>query len=164
MASRYRCRCARIRPSRAWVGLAGGPFIDFAAERAEVDWLIRELAIRTPNRDAMRWCATSAAGTSRRWFWQNGCRAARTWTLLDEPTVGVDVGAKVEIYRPIDELAGNGAGVLVQSTDLLELPGLCHRILVKCRGRIVCEVPAAETDSDALLLHATGAGGRADAA
>jgi ribose transport system ATP-binding protein len=75
--------------------------------------------------------------------------------LLDEPTVGVDVGAKTEIYRLVGRLAEQGAGVLVLSADLLELLGLCDRILVMFRGRIVYQSPAAATDSDTLLLHAT---------
>jgi ribose transport system ATP-binding protein len=154
-----------VRENATIAGLsrfARGPLIDVARERADVDRLIRELAIRTPHRDAM--VRDLSGGNQQKVVLAKWLSRRSQLYLLDEPTVGVDVGAKVEIYRLIDELAGNGAGVLVLSTDLLELLGLCDRILVMYRGRIVFDVPAAETDSDALLLQATGAGGHADAA
>ena len=59
--------------------------------------------------------------------------------LLDEPTAGVDVGTKAEIYRVITDLAANGAAVLVVGSELLELIGLCHRIVVLHQGRAVGE-------------------------
>lgn len=77
--------------------------------------------------------------------------------LLDEPCVGVDVGAKVEIYRVIGRLVEEGAAVLVLSSDLPELLGICDRILVLHRGEIAGEFHAGEADSDQLLACATGA-------
>ena len=77
--------------------------------------------------------------------------------LLDEPTVGVDVGAKVEIYRLIGELAQQGAGILLLSSDLLELLGIADRILVMYRGRLAGEFNAGNTTSAELLSRATGA-------
>ena len=56
--------------------------------------------------------------------------------MLDEPTRGVDVGAKVEVYNLIGELAAKGAAVLIVSSDLLELLGLCDRIGVMRAGRL----------------------------
>jgi ribose transport system ATP-binding protein len=76
--------------------------------------------------------------------------------ILDEPTVGVDIGAKTEIYRIIGELASQGAGILILSSDLLELLGLTDRILVLYRGQITNEFSSAETDSDTLLSAVTG--------
>jgi ABC-type sugar transport system ATPase subunit len=69
--------------------------------------------------------------------------------------VGVDVGAKVDIYREIAALAEQGAAVLLVSSDLLELIGLSDRILVFYRGKIVADLPSAETDQDRLLNLAT---------
>jgi len=60
--------------------------------------------------------------------------------LLDEPTRGIDVGAKVEVYRLIGELAAQGGAVLVVSSDMLELLGLCDRILVMRAGRLAGEL------------------------
>lgn len=74
--------------------------------------------------------------------------------LLDEPTRGVDVGSKQEIYRLIVELAQVGAGVLVASSELEELLGLCDRILVVSRGTIRAAFDRADFDREAILRAA----------
>jgi ribose transport system ATP-binding protein len=74
--------------------------------------------------------------------------------LLDEPTRGIDVGAKAEIYQLIHELADRGAGVLVISSELEELTGLCDRLLVLNRGRITGEFGRDAFDSAAILRAA----------
>ena len=76
--------------------------------------------------------------------------------ILDEPTVGVDVGAKVEIYALIEKLAADGAGVLVSSSDPGELVGLCDRILIMLRGEIVTEVSTKNLGVDHLVALTTG--------
>ncbi len=75
--------------------------------------------------------------------------------LLDEPTRGVDVGAKQTIYRVIDELACSGKAVLVVSSYLPELLGLCDRIAVMCRGVLGPARPVAEWDEHKIMLAAT---------
>ena len=77
--------------------------------------------------------------------------------LLDEPTRGVDVGAKAEIYRIISELAESGVGMVVSSSENPELLGICDRILVMFRGRIVAELDAKETSEREVVAFATGA-------
>ncbi|MHB8521069.1 MAG: sugar ABC transporter ATP-binding protein [Limisphaerales bacterium] len=74
--------------------------------------------------------------------------------ILDEPTRGIDVGAKVEIYHLINELAGRGAGVLVISSEIEELIGLCDRILVLSRGRIHDRIERKDFDRERLLCAA----------
>ena len=76
--------------------------------------------------------------------------------ILDEPTVGVDVGAKVEIYQHIENLAKDGVSVLVSSSDPGELIGLCDRILVMLRGKIVAEVSTSGLGVDELVALTTG--------
>ena len=77
--------------------------------------------------------------------------------LLDEPTRGVDVGAKVEVYNLIGQLAAKGAAVVIVSSDLLELLGLCDRIGVMRAGRMAGEVDRAEFSQDRLMsLAAVG--------
>ncbi|CAN5219826.1 sugar ABC transporter ATP-binding protein [soil metagenome] len=71
--------------------------------------------------------------------------------ILDEPTRGIDVGAKSEIYKLIDDLAAGGAGVLVISSDVEELVGLCDRILVMARGEIRDAIGCAEFDRERIL-------------
>ncbi len=73
--------------------------------------------------------------------------------IFDEPTRGVDVGAKAEIYRLIAELAKSGRGVLVVSSELPELIGLCTRVLVMREGELVADVPGEEATEFELLRH-----------
>jgi ribose transport system ATP-binding protein len=82
---------------------------------------------------------------------------APTVFLLDDPTRGVDVGAKREIYRLIRDLANGGRTVLFRSTELPELVGLADRILVLHRGRLTAEVRGGAID-DHGLLHAINTG------
>ena len=74
--------------------------------------------------------------------------------LCEEPTRGVDVGAKREIYRQLRAYAQAGRGILVTSRELPELIGLCDRLLVICKGRIVAEFAAQDATEDALLRAA----------
>ena len=76
--------------------------------------------------------------------------------ILDEPTVGVDIGAKVEIYQLIEDLAQNGASVLVSSSDPAELLGLCDRILVLFRGDVIADEPTDSLTLDNLIALTTG--------
>jgi ribose transport system ATP-binding protein len=76
--------------------------------------------------------------------------------LLDEPTRGIDVGSRADIYRLIDELAGRGKAVLMVSSYLPELIGICDRIAVMVRGSLGPARPASELTEHALLLEATG--------
>ncbi|VBN78120.1 ABC transporter ATP-binding protein [Burkholderia pseudomallei] len=80
---------------------------------------------------------------------------ASTVYLLDEPTVGVDVGAKAQIYRLIDALARAGAAVLLFSSDLTELLDVTDRVYVMARGEIVAQCASAETTTRDVLAWAT---------
>jgi len=71
--------------------------------------------------------------------------------LLDEPTRGIDVGAKSEIYNIMYGLARDGIGVLTVSSDLPEVLGICDRIVVMRLGRIVASVPRAEATEESIL-------------
>ena len=77
--------------------------------------------------------------------------------ILDEPTRGVDIGAKREIYDLIDELARAGKAILVISSDLPEAIGIGDRLLVMRDGRIVQEMPSADATEEIVMTHATGA-------
>jgi putative multiple sugar transport system ATP-binding protein len=71
--------------------------------------------------------------------------------ILDEPTRGIDVGAKYEIYLIIQQLAAEGKGVLLISSELPELLGLCDRIYVMSQGRITGEVAGDDTTQEAVM-------------
>jgi ABC-type sugar transport system ATPase subunit len=77
--------------------------------------------------------------------------------LLDEPTRGIDVGAKEDIYAQIAKLVGEGMGLLIASSELQELLGVCHRICVLYQGRIVAEFDAEEATEEAIAYWASGA-------
>jgi len=74
--------------------------------------------------------------------------------IMDEPTRGVDVGAKYEIYAIIDQLAAAGSGVLFISSEIEELIGMCDRILVMSRGEVIAEFDRSAFDESAILRAA----------
>jgi ABC-type sugar transport system ATPase subunit len=85
--------------------------------------------------------------------------------IFDEPTKGIDVGAKFAIYELITDLARNGVGVILISSDLIEVVGLSHRILVMAQGEIKADLSSEETDLSAVLalcLGENGSSGKAE--
>ncbi|MDP9932956.1 putative multiple sugar transport system ATP-binding protein [Variovorax paradoxus] len=78
--------------------------------------------------------------------------------ILDEPTRGIDVGAKYEIYTIIDQLASEGKGILMISSELPELLGMCDRIYVMNEGRFVAEFTAAEASQERIMHAIVSAG------
>jgi ABC-type sugar transport system ATPase subunit len=129
------------------------PLVNPRAERRAVDWSIQELAIKTAGGDAP---VTSLSGGN-----QQKCIIAR-WLLvepklllLDEPTRGIDVGAKSEIYQLIRRLAAQGRAILMTSSELPELLAVADRIIVLCEGRITAELPRAEATEEAIMHAAT---------
>jgi ribose transport system ATP-binding protein len=77
--------------------------------------------------------------------------------LLDEPTRGIDVGAKAEIFALMDQLAADGKAILMFSSEMEELLSMSDRILVMNRGRIVADLPRAEATQEKILSYAAGA-------
>jgi len=84
--------------------------------------------------------------------------------ILDEPSRGVDVGARAEIHRSIKELAAGGVGAIVISSEVEELPGLCDRVLVMVEGRVAGELTGREITKEAILQlsYAHGQGARTE--
>ena len=76
--------------------------------------------------------------------------------LLDEPTKGVDVGAKFEIYKMMRRLAGAGVGIIFVSSELPELIAISDRVIVLANRRLVCELPQLRLDQEQIMLAATG--------
>ena len=75
--------------------------------------------------------------------------------LLDEPTRGIDVGAKSEIYQLIRRLAAQGRAIIMTSSELPELLAVADRIIVLCEGRITADIPRAEASEEAIMHAAT---------
>ncbi len=118
-----------------------------AAER-----YIRKLNIRPPSPRAL--VGRLSGGNQQKSLLGRWLFADSKVFLLDEPTRGVDVAARSEIYREINELAENGAAIVMISSDLPELLGMADRILIMRRGRMVAEVLARETTQEEILRHA----------
>ena len=75
--------------------------------------------------------------------------------IFDEPTRGIDVGAKSEIYRLLNDLARQGKAIIMISSELPEIPRMSHRILVMCEGRITGELGAADATQERIMALAT---------
>ncbi len=78
--------------------------------------------------------------------------------IVDEPTRGVDVGAKAAIHHLLDELASQGVAIMLISSELPEVVGICSRVLVMREGRLVGEVPRAEATQEKVLRLMAGVG------
>ena len=76
--------------------------------------------------------------------------------ILDEPTRGVDVGAKAEIYQIMDELTRAGKSIILISTDLPEVIGMSDRVVIMREGHTVLEIPKSEMNQEIILAHASG--------
>jgi ribose transport system ATP-binding protein len=109
-----------------------------SAEKAEVkDW-IKRLRIKTPGTEVP--IAALSGGNQQKVLFGRSLRLDPSVLVLDEPTRGIDVGAKEEIHSLIDHAAANGASVLVASTDTDELVRVAHRVVVLRDGVIVAEL------------------------
>ena len=83
------------------------------------------------------------------------CTKARVF-IFDEPTRGIDVGAKFEIYKLMNDLAEKGVAIIMISSDLEEVLGMSDRIMVMCRGHSTATLPIAEADKERVMALATG--------
>jgi ribose transport system ATP-binding protein len=133
--------------------LTFGPLINPRAEKRAVAWAVKELAIKTAGGDVP---VTTLSGGN-----QQKCILAR-WLLiepkvllLDEPTRGIDVGAKSEIYQLIRRLASEGRAIVMTSSELPELLAVSDRIIVLCEGRLASIIPRAEASEEAIMHAAT---------
>jgi len=124
------------------------------SERTDVlEWLDR-LDVR-PNNSEFPMSALSG-GNQQKVIMVRWLRNKPTVLLLDEPTQGVDVGAKADIHRLVEEAAIQGAAVLLMSTDHEELVRLCHRVLVLRKGRVVDELTGGRLESDTITASTIG--------
>jgi ribose transport system ATP-binding protein len=113
---------------------------------------VRDLSIRTPSISAP--VRNLSGGNQQKVVMGKWLAADPAVLLLDEPTRGVDVGAKVEIYQLINKLTAAGRGVLMVSSELPEVLGICDRVLVMTQGRLVGELSHAEATQDAVMALA----------
>lgn len=129
--------------------------LDEGAERRETEDLVKRLQVKTDGIDAL--VKTLSGGNQQKVAIAKWLSRQSEIYLLDEPTVGVDIAAKVEIYTLIGELAQRGAGVIVLSSDIEELLGVTDRILVFFRGQVTREFISSQTSPSQILSEVTGA-------
>ena len=129
-------------------------FVDPAREREVAGALVDRLRIRTPSLDQL--VAKLSGGNQQKVVLSRWLARRPKLLILDEPTRGIDVGAKAEIYRLIAQLAAEGMALLVISSEMPELLGLADRLLVMAAGRIVADLPRAEATEERILDLAMG--------
>ncbi len=129
-------------------------FIRRRAERSLVGTYFDRLRVRAASVDVVT--AGLSGGNQQKLVLAKWLAARCQILILDEPTRGVDVGAKAEIHALIDELASRGAGVLLISSELPEVLNLCTRIIVLREGRIAGELPRSAATQDALMRLMAG--------
>ncbi|WP_192384265.1 ATP-binding cassette domain-containing protein, partial [Mesorhizobium silamurunense] len=133
-------------------------FRDFAAAERRAAKAVAELSIRT--RSAQANAGSLSGGNQQKVLLARLLETAPKVIILDEPTRGVDVGAKSEIYRLIDSLANKGIAILMISSELPEVIGVADRVLVMRDGAIAGEVTASAGEplrQEAIMELATGA-------
>ena len=118
-------------------------------EKATCDHYINALAIKTPTPNQI--VRNLSGGNQQKVVLGKWLAAKSRVFIMDEPTNGIDVGAKQEIYHLINALAKEGAGVLMISSYMTELMGICDRILVMRNGAIVADVPREQCSEEYLL-------------
>jgi len=131
-----------------------GMMIKLKDERKRVTDYIQKLNVRPNRHDII--ARNLSGGNQQKVVFARWLNAKCKILLVDEPTRGIDVGAKQEIYRLLNELAMGGVAVLVVSSELPEVLGISDRILVMWQGRIVANLDASEASEELIMSYATG--------
>lgn len=140
-----------VKDRLAWLGLVLPP----ARERELAERFVRELRIKT--RHVEQPVIYLSGGNQQKVVLARWLAADSSIFLLDEPTRGIDVGSKAEIYDLIRQLSARGAAILLVSSELEEILHLADRILVMHRGRIVGDLHRQEATEERIMQLATGA-------
>nr|WP_203720109.1 multiple monosaccharide ABC transporter ATP-binding protein [Streptomyces anulatus] len=133
--------------------LARRGVVDSHRERVLAEGFCRTMNIRA--RDVLEQVGRLSGGNQQKVVLAKWILAGPEVLILDEPTRGVDVGAKYEIYTVIDRLAAEGRAVLMISSELPELLGLCDRVYTMAAGRVTGESSRAEADQELLMRYMT---------
>jgi ABC-type sugar transport system ATPase subunit len=135
--------------------LARAGFVRRRAERELAARLFQQLRLRASAIDAP--AVSLSGGNQQKVVLARWLASGSQVLLLDEPTRGVDVGAKAEVHALIEALAAEGVAVVLVSSDLPELLALSHRILVLREGRVAGELSRAEASEEAVVRLMVGA-------
>jgi erythritol transport system ATP-binding protein len=124
-------------------------YLSSAKEKANVDRLIKELAIKVSNPQNL--ISSLSGGNQQKVVVAKALLTSPKLLLMDEPTRGIDVGAKAEIFSIMSELAKRGLGIIFVSTELKEVMAMADRIIVMAKGRITAEMSRLEATEQALV-------------
>jgi ABC-type sugar transport system ATPase subunit len=115
---------------------------------------VKDLRIRTPG---LEFRVRNLSGGNQQKVVLGKCLGSRPRVLIfDEPTRGIDVGAKVEVYQEMNALITQGVGILLISSELPEVLGMSDRVLVMHDGRLVADLPVAEATPERVIGLASG--------
>ncbi|MEJ6782760.1 sugar ABC transporter ATP-binding protein [Aminobacter sp. Piv2-1] len=128
--------------------------LDSRAETDQATELARRLGVRMAGVGAA--VSTLSGGNQQKVAIAKQLSVSPKVMIMDEPTRGIDVGAKAEIHRLLRDLARRGVGIIVISSEMPELIGLCDRVLVVREGRIAGELAADELGEEAIIMPASG--------
>jgi ABC-type sugar transport system ATPase subunit len=148
--------CAENTSLAALPELTRGGFIRFGKERAVVSEYIAQFRVKTPSLDAP--IVSLSGGNQQKIALAKWLARQCGILIVDEPTRGVDVGAKAEMHALLDRLACDGAGVIVISSELPEVMALSRRIIVLREGRQVGELPRDSFSQETLMRLMAGLG------
>ena len=132
--------------------LIGGICLSDKKMREDTEWAINAMHIKTPTQSTQ--IRSLSGGNQQKVIIGRWLLTKPEVLLLDEPTRGIDVGAKYEIYELIIDLANQGKGVIMVSSEMPELLGVCDRILVMSGGQLAGEVDAKNTSQEEILTLA----------
>jgi ribose transport system ATP-binding protein len=124
-------------------------------EDQEADKVIKELNVKVKDKNKQA-AKNLSGGNQQKVVLSKWILKEPSMFVMDEPTRGVDVGSKYEIYTIINNMAKNGATVLFISSEMEELMGLCDRIMVMSKGKIVAEMPKSEYNQEKIISYAIG--------
>jgi ribose transport system ATP-binding protein len=130
------------------LGWVNDPLVNNKAEE-----MVGKLSIKTPN--LQQRVKNLSGGNQQKVIIGKWLTADTEILIFDEPTRGIDVGAKSEIYRLLNELAQQGKGIIMISSELPEILRMSHRVLVMCEGRITGELSASEATQESIMRYAT---------
>jgi ABC-type sugar transport system ATPase subunit len=126
-------------------------------EDAEAEKVIKELSIKVQDKNRQE-VKNLSGGNQQKVVIAKWIMRKPSMFIMDEPTRGVDVGAKYEIYTIINEMAKKGSVVLFVSSEMEELMGICDRILVMSKGKIVADIQRNEYSQEKIISYAIGGG------
>ena len=130
----------------------GGPFLSKKKLKESTDWCIKAMRVKTPDQETK--IRSLSGGNQQKVILGRWLLTDPEVLMLDEPTRGIDVGAKYEIYQLILDLANKGKTVIMVSSEMPELLGVCDRILVMSGGRLAGEVDAKTTTQEEIMALA----------